>query len=247
MKTLNLRGIVAFALAAALLAAPAFAQSTPFETLNAYRQQYPTPMSEAQIGELLNRTAWDYRDQGMKLLGKPAGANCPTPSGVRISCDYLVHGPSVTGHDVFQDAGPNGITKPVRFSWGPGKEDLASAVRSGARSIVDPTLPDSTTDPGVVVVTEPSQPGQPIASGLEELKRLPLMEQVLAELRQAVHNESLRAEAERVQAEAFRQHVRTEWGRMFGFIGKYIAPALGTGLAIWFGRGTPAAEAGTAP
>jgi hypothetical protein len=121
---------------------------TPYETLVTYRSQYPVPMATAaQIGDLLNRVAWDFRAQGARLLGKKSGANCPTPSGVLISCDYLVHAPTLTGHDVFQDAGPGGLTRPISFTWGPGKEDLAGAIASGARTLVEPTLPDSTTDP----------------------------------------------------------------------------------------------------
>src|SRR3954462_35577 len=74
----------------------------PSDVLKQYRAEYPTPMdTAAHVGELLNRVAWEYRDLGMKLLGKTGGATCPMPNGTLISCDFPVHAPSVTGFDVF--------------------------------------------------------------------------------------------------------------------------------------------------
>ena len=197
----------------------AYAQ-TPYESLVAYRAQYPTPMATAaQIGELLNRVAWEFRAQGARLLGKKGGSNCPTPSGVLISCDYLVHGPSLTGHDVFQDAGPGGLTRPVQFTWGPGKEDLAGAIASGARTLVEPTLPDSTTDPSVPTIPDPGtdvpNPGTPATPALT------LLQQTINEFRQEYHEETVKAEAERIAARAFRTEVGVQWGNIGKFVAKY--------------------------
>lgn len=138
---------------------------TPAEALARYRADYPTPMdTAAHVAELLNRVAWDFRDQGMKLLGKETGANCPLPNGVLISCDYLVHGPTLTGHDVFRDSGPGGPTEPRDFTWGPGAEPLAAAIASGARTLVEPLNPGGVVVvPPVVVPPGPAKPTVAVA------------------------------------------------------------------------------------
>ena len=201
-----------------LMNTAAFAQ-TPYESLIAYRAQYPIPMATAaQIGELLNRVAWDHRAQGARLLGKKSGANCPTPSGILISCDYLVHGPSLTGHDVFQDAGPGGLTRPISFTWGPGKEDLAAAIASGARSLVEPTLPDSTTDPSPT-----PDPGTPPVSD-EVAQRLTHIESTTNSLLAQAVILGAKLEAHIQSTEAFQQAVGREWKKFGIFLGKYVAP-----------------------
>lgn len=133
---MKLRGLAV--LAFTLISLRAFAQ-TPAETLASYRADYPTPMSLAQVGEMMNHVAWDFRADGMKLLGKKGGSNCPMPDGTPISCDYLVHAPSISGHDVIGDAG--GASTVGNFVWGPGPEDLTDAIKSGARTLVDPIEP----------------------------------------------------------------------------------------------------------
>lgn len=213
-----------------VLWATAVAAQTPFETLVTARQQYPTPMATAaQVGELLNRVAWAYRAEGMKLLGKAAGANCPMPNGVPISCDYLVHGPTVTGHDVFIDAGPNGLTSPVPFTWGPGPEDLASAVQSGARTLVDPVLPDSANGP----VVTPGQPQPPIGGGLEELKRLPVIQQLLAEMRQQMLIDQTATSQQLARIEAKTDEIGATFGGVMRAFGKFFAGPIGAALVTW--------------
>lgn len=65
--------------------------STPLETLQTIRPLYPTPMSNAQLGEMLNQVAWLHRAEGYGLLYKPAGANCPQPqTGIKVSRDILM-------------------------------------------------------------------------------------------------------------------------------------------------------------
>jgi hypothetical protein len=113
---------------------------TPFEYLQQERPKYPFLMSDEQIGELLNKVAWQYRATGMALLGKESGSNVPTPSGKRVSSDFLVHVPTKTGHDIFtNNASQNAILVP--FEWGPGPENLSSMIAGGARSIVLPSDP----------------------------------------------------------------------------------------------------------
>lgn len=84
-------------------APPVVLDSTPLETLTRLRATYPTPMTKPQIGELLNKTAWYWRESGLALLGKPAGNNCPTPGGVLVSCDFLVYVGTHEAYDVFLD------------------------------------------------------------------------------------------------------------------------------------------------
>jgi len=77
---------------------------TPFQTLTALRNTYPTPMSNDQLGLLLNAVAWHHRGEGYGLLKKPSGANCPQPqTGFRISRDILMQ-PDGTIYDVLIDA-----------------------------------------------------------------------------------------------------------------------------------------------
>ena len=118
---------------------------TPFETLVKYRAAYGDKMTPAQKGELLNRVAWDFRDQGMALLGKAGGSNVPTPDGHLISSDYLVHVPTQTGHDVLTGNDTRDAI-PVSFEWGPGPEDLAGYLASKERTIVLPTKPVGVID-----------------------------------------------------------------------------------------------------
>ncbi len=65
--------------------------STPLETLQTLRPLYPTPMSNAQLGEMLNDTAWLHRSEGYGLCKKPAGGNCPQPqTGFLVARDILM-------------------------------------------------------------------------------------------------------------------------------------------------------------
>lgn len=160
------------ALIIALFAAPALAQ-TPYDTLLAYRAQYPTPMTGPQAADLLNRVAWDYRAQGMRLLGKAGGENCPMPNGTLISCDFLVHGPTLTGFDVMSGA-QGGAGSVSAFTWGPGPEPLAEAIASGARTLVDPIQPNggATLPPPVGIPPPVVQPVNTVLPVALEIQRL---------------------------------------------------------------------------
>ena len=64
---------------------------TPFQTLFQRRQWYPTPMTNDQLGELLNAVAWAHRAEGYGLLMKRTGANCQQPlTGALVSHDILM-------------------------------------------------------------------------------------------------------------------------------------------------------------
>lgn len=87
-----------------MVVAPAASQDSLLPTLEQFRVQYPTPMSPQQLGEYLNRVAWEHRSEGWGLLAKGGGTRCPAPQGVYIACDILVHAPSIHHFDVLIDA-----------------------------------------------------------------------------------------------------------------------------------------------
>jgi hypothetical protein len=74
-------------------------------TVERIRAEYPTPMTQPQMGELLNRVAWEHRAEGWGILKKTAGFRCPAPQGVTVACDILVHAPTVWHYDVLINAG----------------------------------------------------------------------------------------------------------------------------------------------
>jgi hypothetical protein len=93
----RLWGVVALVL---LCVSPAVAQSVVADLTDA-RASYPTPMSQAQIGELLTGVA--TRHPGFVLLRKDTGNHCPTPMGIFVACDILVDASTGQGYDVLRD------------------------------------------------------------------------------------------------------------------------------------------------
>src|SRR5688572_26107751 len=96
-------GRCVLALGAVFLTTPGSAQTSLIPTLERLRAEYPTPMSSAQIGEYLNRVAWEHRGEGWGLLYKPGGTNCDAPQGLKVSCDVLFHLPTLGLYDVLVD------------------------------------------------------------------------------------------------------------------------------------------------
>ncbi len=99
---------IAIVLIVSLAAVPAlaFAQTSLLPTLQRIRPEYPTPWANAaQVGEFLNRVAWEHRAEGWGLLRKTGGTRCPAPhgGGIEISCDILIHQPSQLHFDVLID------------------------------------------------------------------------------------------------------------------------------------------------
>ena len=103
-------------------AAPAFAQTSLQPTLEQLRPEYPTPMSPAQLAELLDRVAWLHRSEGWGLLRKDTGNRCPLSNGVPVSCDFLFHLPSRQGFDVLIRSDTDAVP-----AW-QGPVDLSTAV-----------------------------------------------------------------------------------------------------------------------
>src|SRR5436190_1526786 len=100
-----------------LLAASASAQTSLLPTLQQLRPLYPTPMSSAQLGDYLNRVAWQHRAEGWGLLQKTGGTRCAAPQGIDVSCDILVYRPTVWHFDVLVDA--TGTATPAWQDKGP--------------------------------------------------------------------------------------------------------------------------------
>lgn len=107
------------AVAVTLCAAPALAQAPTnlLPTIERIRPQYPTPMSQAQKAELLNRVAWEHRADGWGLLRKDGGNRCPAPQGVDVACDILVYAPNPWHYDVLVDS--DNTASPAWIDKGP--------------------------------------------------------------------------------------------------------------------------------
>lgn len=88
------------------------------------------------LGKILNDVAWKNKDSGWVLLGKDGGHRCKTPSGKTVSCDYLVHQPTMYGYDVLRDA--EGDAEAI---WDGPDTSIGSQVNSGSRTLVTPTAP----------------------------------------------------------------------------------------------------------
>jgi hypothetical protein len=92
-----------------LWALPALAQTSLLPTLERIRPEYPNPWtSPAQVGEYLNRVAWEHRAEGWGLLRKTGGTRCPAPQGVEVACDILIHQPTQQHFDVLIDGSVTG-------------------------------------------------------------------------------------------------------------------------------------------
>lgn len=106
-------------------------------TLRAERAKYPTPIAKADLGKVLNVTAWTHRGLGMGLAGKAGGTVCPIPGGKTVACDYLVRKSDNVGWDVIGDV------------EGPAKVNCPSdgVVMSSSRPWVAPVDPGGNTPP----------------------------------------------------------------------------------------------------
>jgi hypothetical protein len=115
LEELVKRAVVA--LLAFFVSVPALAQTSLLPTVQRFRADYPTPMSSAQRGELLNRVAWEHRADGWGLLIKTGGNRCAAPQGVEVACDILVHAPTRWHFDVLIDS--EGSATPTWGDVGP--------------------------------------------------------------------------------------------------------------------------------
>jgi len=122
--------------------------------------------SPADLAAILNEAAWK---NGLGLLSKPAGNNCPQPkTGTPVSCDYLVTRDG-RGADVIGDAGGASI---VGFN---GFEDPNP-------DFVGRYVP--AVDPGTGGSKPPDPPSGPSGAATAELQQqqLALMLQIVSRL-----------------------------------------------------------------
>lgn len=105
--------------------------------LQAEIDKYTLPTTKEQQGQILNTVAWNNRSAGWVLLGKASGNSCRAPNGALISCDYLVHQPTMYGYDVFISEG----SIDMKASWQGPDTGIAQMVANGSRSVVQPVQP----------------------------------------------------------------------------------------------------------
>jgi hypothetical protein len=114
---------------------------TPLDTLIELRKTYPTPMSNNQLGELLNAVAWTHRAEGYGLLRKPSGANCRQPqTGIPVSRDILMLAGSGRIFDCLIDS------------------DMKATPTWGEKTALDPARFVPPIDSAVVLPHVPTQP-----------------------------------------------------------------------------------------
>lgn len=164
-------------IALAALAAPAAAQNETAirkvlePTVEAVRAQYPAMVMPDQVGEILNKIAWQHRPNA-KLLKKGGGGKCPSPQGVDISCDIIIWAPPGVGAeqtlhiDVLSGSSVDGPPVPVPASkfWksaGPCTKRPAGHPQGGSgcemKNALEPILPGGIEPPPVPPVP-PTQP-----------------------------------------------------------------------------------------
>lgn len=207
-----------FALIALLLTAPAVAQDVA-PTLEALRASYPTPMTKAQLSDMLNRAASSRPGWGM--LRKDSGNNCPTPyPGISISCDWMVYGPTRWGYDILSD-----------------QENRANVVRgdgealgAGAEVVYPwPTEAPPVQPPVVVPPTAPIPPSGPPAIDLSSLAKYDQLERVYADL--AARAQLLSTQLQALDVKLTRHDEEPMW--VTKFLGNRYAQIVMTGLGVY--------------
>lgn len=110
--------LLAVIAAAALLlvAAPTLAQPSLLDDVRAERAKYGASLTPGQVAQMLNAVAWRHRAEGWGMLRKGSGNSCPL-GDMFISCDILIHAPSVRHFDVLIDA--EGRAEPTWGDVGP--------------------------------------------------------------------------------------------------------------------------------
>ena len=139
-----------------LAAAPVAAQNNLLPDLQAERAKYPDgPIPAATIAKILNAVAWAHRAEGWGMLQKGSGNSCPI-AGRFVSCDILIHKPSVTHWDVLNNAEGDGTgTAAAQFNLvGPCVVGPASGC--AMRNFLDPVDPG-----GAVPAPAPEPPATP--------------------------------------------------------------------------------------
>lgn len=190
----------------------------PLEDL---RPTYPTPMSKAQLSDMLNRAA--SQKPGWGMLRKDAGNNCPTPyPGISISCDWMVYGPTRWGYDILSDQENRATVvrsdgdalsagQEIVYPW---PTEAAPTPPVEPPPVVTPPPPIVTQPP--VVVTPP-----PVPAPLDFAPVLERLDALVAQL--TAHDERLKRHDENPSYMA----------KIFG--NRYVQMAL-AGVGTWLGQ-----------
>ncbi|MEK7537272.1 MAG: pilin [Patescibacteria group bacterium] len=137
---MKFRTLLIFGLAFFTLSFSANAQNSLLSDVKAERGKYCALMTPSEIGQLLNAVAWNNRADGWMLYGKTIGQNCPAPSGVLISCDFLAHQPTLLGYDVLTGASANGAPTNPKARWSD-PHSLTRDLNNGSRTLVPAVQP----------------------------------------------------------------------------------------------------------
>jgi hypothetical protein len=159
-----------------LLAAPVAAQNDLLPDVQAERAKYPDgPIPADTIAKILNAVAWAHRAEGWGMLEKVSGNSCPI-AGTFVSCDILIHKPSVTHWDVLNNAEGDGSgTAAAQFNLvGPCVPGPASGCAMS--HFLDPL------DPGDTVPTTAPEPGPPATAAPDFGPRVTMLEQQVQSL-----------------------------------------------------------------
>ena len=206
------RGFLGFMLLLVLwLPTPTQAQPNHLAALQEMRQSYPTPMSKVELGDLLNRVAWEFRHEGWGLLFKAQGAHCfsPLDPPVTVACDILVHYATTNHFDVLIDA--EGRAVPTWNNRGP--IDL--------RRFVQPVEPLGDTPP-ISPVPPDVEPPPPLGEDLQE--QLTRIEQNLVTWAMMDYEEYKVLLAIQADLKAHREAIQAAAKKAAGFLARWFEP-----------------------
>lgn len=176
---------VGLMLLALLWAVPLCAQSSLIGDVATERAKYGASMSPAQVAAMLNQIAWNHKAEGWGLLRKGSGNSCPLRDTF-ISCDILIHAPSIQHFDVLQDA--ENTARPQWNNVGP------CVLSESSGCSMDKFL--APFDPGGPVVPPPLPPSTPPVDTSTLSAKLDTLQ-----ARVDVINLSLAAQLERIYAD----------------------------------------------
>lgn len=164
-------------------ALPAAAQTAAQDLVTA-RARFGPLVSRGEIGIILNEVAWKHRAEGLGLLVKPNGNNCPQPgTGVRVSCDWLVNLVTHRGGDVLAAATNDD------FSPAPGLPQNSKMDEAFDETAFLPPVEPMGGTGGTVPSTPPPPPDLEAARAIADLsRRIDAMAEQLDALARAVAN-----------------------------------------------------------
>ena len=136
---------------------PVSSPDSIFDTVKRFRAKYTAPLSNAEMGELVNRIAWEHRADGWGLAKKNQGAHTLQPhTGIHISRDLLIHQATGETYDVLRDV--EGDAEPTWNHIETGIMEWVAPVGDPLAEPAPPPVPEPPTGP---LPTEPDPPFDP--------------------------------------------------------------------------------------